>query len=189
MSITVPPILENTQSAFDIIQTVLSADPKQIKKIEESIKEYHALNDTEKKKAAEARELIIQHQKVLSEINNATLRLTEDKDSLGKERQQFIAERQSKLDDIAVKHHELNTEKDALINEQRAMQAQIKQIAVAQAAIENVTKGHTEKEDSLSRKEQDMNQKEQDLALREAKVRMAEDQVNHKFVKLRQIME
>ncbi len=192
MSITLPPILEDINKAFDminVVKNIMSLDSKSMKAIEDNIKNYHKLNDAERNKSEEARNLILQYQELLKSTNIASAKLVIDKELIIKEKKEFEVTRQSQLDDIAVKNHTLNENKDSFEKQCSSFDTIKKQVSVAQATVDAATQRNLDKEQILSKKEQALELKEKELNGREIKIRNAEDEVGKKISKLKQIIE
>lgn len=184
MSITVPPILEDTQRAFDIIKNVSSLDAKHIKEVECYIKNFHALNDTEKNKHEEAKKLISKYQELLDSSNKATIQLNLDKDNWAKEKKQFEDNKKSYLDDLAVKHHVLDEGKNVLLKQQDELEESKRQIKVAQDSLTAITNQNLEKEKIFLQKEVSLKLKEEELNNREEKIILSESKVKNKIAEL-----
>lgn len=189
MSITVPPVLEDVQKAFAVIKEIARLDPKRIEDIESAIKSFNVLNVTERKKAEEARGLIAQHQALLVATDKAANDLAKDKANFLGEIKAFETDRQSRLDDIAVKGCALQEARVSLDQEFIELETVKKQLKTAQdIAAANIQRA-LEKEADLLKKEQELQLMAVAFDTREKDVSSSEKKVAGKLAQLRQIAE
>lgn len=88
-----PPSLSSANASLNIAESLAKLlDPKERQKIADDIKSHHALNDTEAKKASDARALIKEHSDILQETRNAEARIAKERKELEQEKSDFITE-------------------------------------------------------------------------------------------------
>ena len=191
MNITTPPQLESASKALDFIQTVkdiMALKPEYIQSIEDNIRECYSLNDTERKKAEDAHNLVDQYHNLLDFTNRAIADLELDREQIFKDRKDFEIARQSQLDDIALKLQALSDDIVAHAQDRLALDETNRQLSVAQATVNAAAQRNVEREEFLNEKEKLLDQREQDLDSREQKVVSSEARVNAKLSKLKEIM-
>lgn len=98
-----PPQLSQLQSGLDSIKILSELNnPSSIKSIEQKIIAFHALNDTEAKKAQEARDLIKKHSDILEETKGIAAGNYQEKKSILTERKNFEDEKSEEYKKIDI---------------------------------------------------------------------------------------
>src|ERR1700733_5271301 len=104
MDIFVPASLSAADANLSLAQSLaVLIDPKERAKIADDIKAHHALNESEAKKASDARNLIKQHSDILEETNRVTAQNKKDAADLVKKQADFKAESEAEKVKISEK--------------------------------------------------------------------------------------
>jgi hypothetical protein len=148
-------------------------DVNKRKAMTEDIVKFHALNEAEKKKAADARALIKQHTDILEETRRIAANTEEEKKNLISAKQQFEFDSQSERSKIAARKLEVDDilQKTAkLHDETKEMKDNIesKIIALSKRELEHAenVKKHEEEKQALAKQKSDIDQyKNQVIAL------------------------
>lgn len=185
--IFVPSSLTGADAAKGILEQLEKLnDPENRKKIEADIMAAHKLNETEAKKAAEARSLIKKHQDILDETRRIYDATIKEKDDLAKEKSLFKLEMEAERLKLSV---EKSTAQDA-VNKAAELNKQTnsmkEDLADREALLRTNTeiqlsdvKRHTEEKLLLQKQKIDLDSyKDQILAL--------DKQTNEKVEKLKQ---
>lgn len=171
----IPPSLSNADAIAKAIP-ILSTLVNDRKSIESDIKSFHALNDTEAKKAQEARSTIKIHEQTLVEIKKTEAIVEKEKVDLQKAKSTFEQEKADEYQKIAnakLPANEALVKAQTLLDESKARQSDV---ALREEALEQAKKDHAklveahlqkEKESAVERKKMD-DQKKAILALDKA---------------------
>lgn len=112
MDIFVPPSLKSADASLSLAESLsILIDPSKRKAIADDIKAHHALNDTEAKKAEDARSLIKEHTSVLNETKASEQRINKATKDLETEKTNFKSEKDAEWAKVALAKGEA---KDAL---------------------------------------------------------------------------
>lgn len=112
MDIFVPQSLNGADAVLAMVAQMENLlDTNKRKAMTDDIIKFHALNDTEKKKADEARALIKQHADILEETRKLAASTAEEKKNLSENKKQFEIEMQEQREKLAI---EKNSVKGAL---------------------------------------------------------------------------
>lgn len=114
--ISVPHGLTQATAILDFADNLKKLlDPSERKKIADDIVQFQALNDTEAKKASDARLLMKQHQDVLDEMKKENDRIAAERKALKKEKDDFDEFRQKELAKIAEERSLAENDKTNLV--------------------------------------------------------------------------
>ncbi len=119
--ITIPPSLNSADANLALADSLAKLlDPKERAKIADDIKAHHALNDTESRKAEEARKIIAEHLSILEETKKISEQVAKDRKKLEEDRIKFAA-------DIASDNVRVTEEKDRLDEKKKQNDGILKQ--------------------------------------------------------------
>lgn len=178
-------------SAADAVLSIASQleklnNPSSRKKIEDDIVAAHALNETEARKASEARLLIKQHSEILEETKKTSEKNINDKNLLENEKSAFKAEIENENLKLNVRKSDI----DKLFSEAKKLHDEAvefhKNISIREEELNREKNTHKENIRKLSEKEGDLEKSRQDIEAARNQVMTLDKEIKAKVDKLKQ---